>query len=63
MVLCCAELRAQFILEGVADLRRNLQRKGLDLLVEFGKPEKVLPRLAAATAAHTVVPCGLHVAS
>lgn len=48
------ELRAQFILEGVADLRRTLQKKGLDLVVEFGKPEKVLPRLAAATAAHTV---------
>ncbi|MCO5569841.1 hypothetical protein L7F22_023555 [Adiantum nelumboides] len=48
------ELRAQYILEGVSDLRKNLQKKGLDLLVEFGKPEKVLPRLAAATAAHTV---------
>ncbi|KAH7438183.1 hypothetical protein KP509_04G004000 [Ceratopteris richardii] len=48
------ELRAQFILEGVSDLRRNLQKKGLDLFIEFGKPEKVLPKLAAATAAHTV---------
>lgn len=48
------ELRAQYLLEGLADLRNNLQKRGLDLFIEYGKPEIILPRLAASTGAHTI---------
>lgn len=40
------KFRARFILESVADLRRNLQKLGSDLLVRFGKPEIELSELA-----------------
>jgi hypothetical protein len=48
------ELRAQFIMESVADLRKNLQQRGLDLIVRRGKPEDVMPSIAKAIGAHTV---------
>ncbi|KAH8938390.1 hypothetical protein BDL97_16G079800 [Sphagnum fallax] len=48
------ELRAQFIMESVADLRKNLQQRGLDLIVRRGKPEDVVPSIAKAIGAHTV---------
>ncbi|KAL2652281.1 hypothetical protein R1flu_020409 [Riccia fluitans] len=48
------ELRAQFILESVADLRKNLQKRGLDLVIRVGKPEEIVPNLAQAVGAHTV---------
>ncbi|KAG2400213.1 Cryptochrome protein [Vigna angularis] len=47
-------LRAQFLLECVVDLRKNLMKKGLNLLVQHGKPEEILPSLAKAFQAHTV---------
>ncbi|TKY74648.1 Cryptochrome DASH [Spatholobus suberectus] len=47
-------LRAQFLLECLADLRKNLMKKGLNLLVQPGKPEDILPSLAKAFGAHTV---------
>ncbi|KAL2346832.1 hypothetical protein Fmac_000832 [Flemingia macrophylla] len=47
-------LRAQFLLESLADLRKNLMKKGLNLLVPHGKPEDILPSLAKAFRAHTV---------
>ncbi|XP_022729224.1 cryptochrome DASH, chloroplastic/mitochondrial isoform X1 [Durio zibethinus] len=47
-------LRAQFIIECLADLKKNLMKKGLDLLIQHGKPEDILPSLAKAFGAHTV---------
>ncbi|KAK7311839.1 hypothetical protein RJT34_10228 [Clitoria ternatea] len=47
-------LRAQFLLECLADLRKNLMKKGLNLLIKHGKPEDILPSLAKAFGAHTV---------
>ncbi|KAK7352781.1 hypothetical protein VNO80_18209 [Phaseolus coccineus] len=47
-------LRAQFLLECLVDLRKNLMKKGLNLLVQHGKPEEILPSLAKAFQAHTV---------
>nr|AWY11213.1 cryptochrome dash [Melibe leonina] len=37
--------RAKFLLECIADLKANLQRKGSDLVVRLGKPENVIPEL------------------
>lgn len=54
MILICAALRAQFLLECLVDLRKNLMKKGLNLLVQQGKPEEILPSLAKAFQAHTV---------
>ena len=42
--------RAQFLLESVADLKASLRRRGSDLLVCVGRPEEVLPALAAPEA-------------
>ncbi|XP_003522656.3 cryptochrome DASH, chloroplastic/mitochondrial isoform X1 [Glycine max] len=47
-------LRAQFLLECLADLRKNLMKRGLNLLVQHGKPEEILPSLAKSFQAHTV---------
>ncbi|KAA0038767.1 cryptochrome DASH [Cucumis melo var. makuwa] len=47
-------LRAQFIVECLADLKRNLTKRGLNLLIQHGKPEEILPSLAKALGAHTV---------
>jgi deoxyribodipyrimidine photo-lyase len=40
------KFRAQFLLEGVADLRSRLQALGSNLVVRIGKPEEILPKLA-----------------
>ena len=61
LIFCSIELRAKFILEGLADLRKNLKKRGLDLYVEYGKPENILPRLTGLTSAHTVMPLFLHI--
>ncbi|MED6204977.1 Myosin-3 [Stylosanthes scabra] len=47
-------LRAQFLVECLADLRKNLMKFGLNLLIQHGKPEDILPSLAKAFNAHTV---------
>ncbi|XP_075109682.1 cryptochrome DASH, chloroplastic/mitochondrial isoform X1 [Nicotiana tabacum] len=47
-------LRAQFIIECLTDLKRNLVKRGLDLLIQHGKPEEIIPSLAKAFKAHTV---------
>ncbi|KAL6344764.1 hypothetical protein AAG906_002670 [Vitis piasezkii] len=47
-------LRAQFLIECLADLKRNLMNRGLNLLVQHGKPEEILPSLAKTFEAHTV---------
>jgi deoxyribodipyrimidine photo-lyase len=39
-------LRAQFLVESVANLRENLQRLGSDLVIRTGRPEDILPDLA-----------------
>ncbi|KAK6912357.1 Cryptochrome/DNA photolyase, FAD-binding domain [Dillenia turbinata] len=53
---CCywAALRAQFLIECLVDLKNNLMKRGLNLLIQNGKPEKILPSLAEAYGAHTV---------
>ncbi len=38
--------RAQFIIESVKNLRKNLKKKGLNLLVAIGKPEEEIYKLA-----------------
>ena len=38
--------RVQFLLESVADLKRNLQKIGSDLIIRIGKPERILSDLA-----------------
>ncbi len=40
------KFRTKFILESVADLRQNLQKRGADLIVRVGKPEDILFDLA-----------------
>nr|XP_009798284.1 PREDICTED: cryptochrome DASH, chloroplastic/mitochondrial-like isoform X2 [Nicotiana sylvestris] len=47
-------LREQFIIECLTDLKRNLVKRGLDLLIQHGKPEEIIPSLAKAFKAHTV---------
>ncbi|KAF5732647.1 blue-light photoreceptor PHR2 [Tripterygium wilfordii] len=46
--------RAQFLIESVTDLRKNLQGKGSDLVVRVGKPETVLVELIKAIGADAV---------
>ena len=46
--------RARFLVESVADLRESLRERGGDLLVREGKPEDVLPALAAEHDVETV---------
>ena len=46
--------RAHFLVEAVRDLRARLQDAGSDLLVRVGRPEEVLPELAAAVSAGAV---------
>ncbi|KAH0738758.1 hypothetical protein KY290_037463 [Solanum tuberosum] len=46
--------RASFLIESVADLRKNLQARGSDLVVRIGKPETVLVELAKAVGAEAV---------
>jgi deoxyribodipyrimidine photo-lyase len=40
-------LRARFLLESVADLRKNLQALDSELIIRIGDPTEVLPQLAA----------------
>ncbi|XP_078443752.1 cryptochrome 3 [Wolffia australiana] len=47
-------LRAQFLIECLRDLRENLQKRGLNLLIQHGKPEDVLPNIVKTFGAHTV---------
>ncbi|CAM9003717.1 unnamed protein product [Rhodiola kirilowii] len=47
-------LRARFLIESLADLKENLRKHGLNLLIRNGKPEDVLPSLVEAFGAHTV---------
>lgn len=40
------KFRANFILESVADLRESLRKRGSDLVVRLGKPERILADIA-----------------
>lgn len=42
-------------MECLVDLKRNLKKHGLDLLIKQGKPEDILPSLAKEYCAHTVM--------
>ena len=46
--------RARFVLEAVGELRAALRRRGSELLVRVGRPEEVLPELAATSGASAV---------
>ncbi|GLJ09261.1 hypothetical protein SUGI_0105070 [Cryptomeria japonica] len=48
------ELRAEFLLESLVDLKRNLLKRGSNLLIKYGKPEEVLPTIVQSFGAHTV---------
>jgi deoxyribodipyrimidine photo-lyase len=39
-------IRARFLIESVADLRKNLQNLGAELIVRIGNPAEILPQLA-----------------
>lgn len=39
--------RAKFMIESVGNLRQNLRKLGSDLIVRMGKPEEIIPQLAA----------------
>uniref|UniRef100_A0A7N0TB22 Cryptochrome DASH n=1 Tax=Kalanchoe fedtschenkoi TaxID=63787 RepID=A0A7N0TB22_KALFE len=47
-------LRARFLIETLSDLKENLRKQGLDLLIRNGKPEDVIPSLVEKFGAHTV---------
>ncbi|KAH7846255.1 hypothetical protein Vadar_011781 [Vaccinium darrowii] len=47
-------LRAQFLIECLADLKKKLMNLGLNLLIQHGKPEEIIPTLVKAFGAHTV---------
>ncbi|KAF8389445.1 hypothetical protein HHK36_026140 [Tetracentron sinense] len=47
-------LRAQFLIECLADLKKNLMKRGLNLLIQHGRPEDILPSIAKVFGAHTV---------
>src|SRR4051812_47415992 len=46
--------RAWFLLESLRELRAALRDRGGELVVRAGRPERVLPELAAATGATAV---------
>lgn len=46
--------RAQFLLDSVADVRRSLQALGSDLIIRWGRPEKILPEILRQTQGDTV---------
>ena len=46
--------RAIFLLESLAVLRERLRSKGSDLIIRKGKPEEIIPRLAAEIGAKGV---------
>lgn len=41
-------------MECLADLRKNLMNRGLNLLIRHGKPEEIIPSLAKLFGAHAV---------
>jgi deoxyribodipyrimidine photo-lyase len=47
-------LRARFLLESVADLRKNLQALGGELIIRVGNPAEILPQLAEQYAINEV---------
>jgi deoxyribodipyrimidine photo-lyase len=47
--------RAQFILESVDDLRKNLEKIGGDLIIRVGRPETILSELAQEVKASWVI--------
>ncbi|KAG5541104.1 hypothetical protein RHGRI_021099 [Rhododendron griersonianum] len=47
-------LRARFLIECLADLKKKLMKMGLNLLIQHGKPEEIIPTLVKAFGAHTV---------
>ncbi|KAK9097743.1 hypothetical protein Syun_024788 [Stephania yunnanensis] len=47
-------LRAQFLIECLVDLRKNLIKLGSNLLIRHGKPEDIIPSLAQTFGVHTV---------
>ncbi|WZZ01149.1 hypothetical protein YC2023_073477 [Brassica napus] len=47
-------LRGAFLMECLADLRKNLMKRGVNLLIRSGKPEDILPSLAKDFGAHSV---------
>ncbi len=46
--------RARFVLEAVRDLKKNLRKRGSDLLIRIGKPEEILVDLTHETRASWV---------
>jgi len=50
-------LRGGFLMECLVDLRKNLMKRGLNLLIRSGKPEEILPSLAKDFGARTVKFC------
>lgn len=46
--------RAKFILESLVDLKKNLRKRGGDLLVRIGQPEDVLPELSQQVSANWI---------
>ncbi|KAK3212947.1 hypothetical protein Dsin_017653 [Dipteronia sinensis] len=47
-------LRGQFLIECLTDLRKNLMSRGLNLMIQHGKPEEIIPSLVKSFGAHTV---------
>lgn len=47
-------IRAQFLLESVADLRESFQNAGGDLIIRVGRPENILPELVSKYQVHEV---------
>jgi deoxyribodipyrimidine photo-lyase len=47
-------IRAQFLLESVADLRKSFQNLGGDLVIRVGRPENILPELVSKYQVHEV---------
>lgn len=47
-------LRSKFLLECLANLKKNLRKHGLDLMIRHGKPEEIIPMLAKSFGVHTV---------
>lgn len=46
--------RAKFIIESIENLRKNLRKKGNDLIVRVGKPEEIIFELARETGANWI---------
>jgi deoxyribodipyrimidine photo-lyase len=47
-------IRAQFLLESIADLRKSFQNAGGDLIIRVGRPENILPELVSKYQVHEV---------